>query len=173
MVRRRPDDRAGRLQTRGDIHPVLKRALRALHNHWGDGNKVPPSISQWAADSGVSRGHLARVCRQELDLSPQELLRYIRLDHGLLWLGRTNLKIAEISEMCGFRSQFHFSRCIKETYGDSPREIRKQLLAGGDKPHSKVMGLRRLMRTPTGHGSPTITVRMTMPRLSQCQIASI
>ena len=87
------------------------------------------------------------MCRQELDVSPQELLRYIRLDHGLLWLGRTNLKISEISEMCGFRSQFHFSRCFKETYGDSPREIRKRLLAGGDKPHSKFVGLRRLMRT--------------------------
>ena len=137
----------GRLKKGGDIHPVLKRALRALHNHWGNGNKVPPSIRQWAADSGVSRGHLARVCRQELDISPQELLRYIRLDHGLLWLGRTNLKISEISEMSGFKSQFHFSRCFKETYGDSPREIRKRLRAGGDKPHNKVLGLRRLMKT--------------------------
>ena len=137
----------GRLHKSGEIHPVLKRALRALHNFWGERNKVPPSIRDWAAASGVSRGHLARVCRQELDLSPQELLRYIRLDHGLLWLGRTNLKIAEISEMCGFKSQFHFSRCFKETYGESPREVRKRLLAGEDKPHSKIIGLRRLMRT--------------------------
>ena len=140
-------DTPGGMRKRGDIHPVLRRALRALHEHWGNGNKVPPPIAAWATKAGVSRGHLSRVCRQELDVSPQELLRYIRLDHGLLWLSRTNLKIAEISEMCGFKSQFHFSRCFKDTYGDSPREVRKQLLAGGDKPHHKILGLRRLMKT--------------------------
>lgn len=132
--------------TRGEIHPVLMRALRALREHWGDNNKVPPSIQQWAELSGVSRGHLARVCRQELDVSPQELLRFLRLDQGLLWLSRTNLKIAEISEMCGFQSQFHFSRCFKQTYGYSPREMRKRLLAGGDRPLGKVVGLRRMMQ---------------------------
>ncbi len=130
----------------GEVHPVLMRALRALRNHWGDGNKVPPSIQQWADASGVSRGHLARVCRNELDVTPQELLRYLRLDGSLLWLARTNMKIAEISEICGFQSQFHFSRCFKETYGRSPREMRKHLLSGADKPLSKVVGLRRMIQ---------------------------
>ena len=54
------------------------------------------------------------------------------------------MKIAEISEMCGFQSQFHFSRCFKNTYGASPRDMRKRLLAGGDKPLSKVVGMRRM-----------------------------
>ncbi len=135
--------------TQGEMHPVLLRALRALRIRWGDGNKVPPSIHQWAADSGVSRGHLARVCRQELDVTPQELLRFLRLDHSLGWLSRTNLKISEISEMCGFQSQFHFSRCFKATYGRSPRDMRKRLLAGGDRPLSKVVGMRRMTRIVT------------------------
>ena len=139
-------DTPGRLGESGDIHPVLKRALQSLHQHWGDDNKVPPPIVEWAAASGVSRGHLARVCRQELGVSPQELVRYIRLDWGLIWLARTNLKISAISEMCGFKTQFHFSRCFKETYGESPRDVRKRLLAGGDRPHSKFVGMRRLMR---------------------------
>ncbi len=129
-----------------DIHPVLVRALAVLRQRWGAGPKTPPAISVWAANAGVSRGHLARVCRQELGVSPQELLRYLRLDHSLFWLGRTNMKISEISEMCGFQSQFHFSRCLKDTYGYGPRELRKQLRAGGDRPLSKVIGLRRILR---------------------------
>lgn len=137
----------GRMQAQGAIHPVLKRALRVLHQRWGDGPKVPPSVSDWAVEAGVSRGHLARICRQELDVTPQELLRYLRLDHGLIWLARTNLKIAEISELCGFRTQFHFSRCFKDAYGQSPRDARRQLLAGGDRPQCRVVGLRRLMRS--------------------------
>ncbi|MEL7536588.1 MAG: AraC family transcriptional regulator [Pseudomonadota bacterium] len=130
--------------TRGAIHPVLMRALRALRKRWGDGPKYQVSISDWADDSGVSRGHLARVCRQELNVSPQELLRYLRLDNSLGFLNRTNIKIGEISEMCGFQNQFHFSRCFKEAYGHSPRELRKRLRAGGDRPLSKVVGMRRM-----------------------------
>lgn len=130
----------------GDLHPVLLRALRELRKMWRHGHKVPPSIADWAHASGVSRGHLARVCRQNLDVTPRELLRYLRLDSSLLLLGRTSLKISEISEVCGFQSQFHFSRCFKETYGRSPRSMRKRLLAGGDMPLSKVIGLRRMIQ---------------------------
>ncbi len=134
------------LPATGELHPVILRALRVLRRYWGDGPKHPPPISEWARDTGVSRGHLARVCRQELDVTAQELLRYLRLDHGLLLLGRTNMKINAISEACGFQSQFHFSRCFSEAYGFSPRETRKQLRGGSDKPLSKVIGLRRLMQ---------------------------
>lgn len=129
-----------------DLHPVILRVLTVLRQHWGDGPKRPPPISALANETGVSRGHLARVCRQELDVTPQEFLRYLRLDHGLLLLGRTNMKIGEISEACGFQSQFHFSRCFRQAYGSSPREIRKQLREGSDKPLSKVIGLRRLVQ---------------------------
>lgn len=127
-----------------EFHPVLARALRALRHRWGDGNKTPPSVRQWASDSGVSRGHLARVLRRELGITPRQLLRYLRLDFSLGWLNRTNLKIAQISEMSGFQNQFHFSRSFKETYGASPRELRKHLRAGGDKPLSAVVGMRRM-----------------------------
>ena len=127
-----------------EFHPVLARALRALRHRWGDGNKIPPSVLQWASDSGVSRGHLARVFRRELDITPRQLLLYLRLDFSLGWLNRTNLKISQISEMSGFQNQFHFSRSFRETYGASPRELRKHLRAGGDKPLSTVVGMRRM-----------------------------
>ncbi len=132
--------------TEQDLHPVVMRALRALRNRWGDGYKIPPSIRQWAADSGVSRGHLSRVVRKELGITPQQLLRYLRLDYSLGWLSRTNLKISQISEMSGFRNQFHFSRSFKETYGHGPREMRKRLREGGDKPLSAVIGMRRMIQ---------------------------
>ncbi len=136
----------GTVGTSRDLHPVILRALRALHQIWGDGHKVPPGMDAWAKAAGVSRGHLARVCRQELDVSPQELMRYLRLDHGLLLLARTNYKISRVSEICGFQSQFHFSRCFKEAYELSPRDLRAQLREGGDKPLSKLVGLRRMVQ---------------------------
>ena len=129
-----------------DLHPVILRALRALRQIWGDNHKNPPTMDVWAKAAGVSRGHLARVCRQELDVTPQELLRYLRLDHGLMVLARTNYTVNHVSEICGFQSQFHFSRCFKEAYGMSPRDFRAQLKEGGDKPLSRLVGLRRLIQ---------------------------
>ncbi len=130
--------------TEREFHPVLTRALRALHDSWGDGHKTPPPVRQWAVDSGVSRGHLARICRSELGITPRQLLLYLRLDFSLGWLSRTNLKISQISEMSGFQNQFHFSRSFKQTYGASPREMRKHLREGGGKPLSTVVGMRRM-----------------------------
>ena len=125
-------------------HPVLSRALRVLTVRWRDGPKRPPSVAEWAAMSGVSRGHLARVCKQQLDVSPGELLRLLRLEHGLLLLARSDLKVQSISALCGFASPFHFSRCCKEAYGLSPREIRDRSNAGDGRPPSPVSGIRSL-----------------------------
>ncbi|MDJ0657545.1 MAG: AraC family transcriptional regulator [Xanthomonadales bacterium] len=127
-------------------HPVLVRAFRTLRYQWGDGPKVPPRISDWAGQSGVSRGHLVRVFKQHLGVTPLEVLRFLRMDHGLMLLTRTDLKVQEISDLCGFQSPFHFSRCFSQTYGVSPRKLRQQVLAGGPVPSSPMVGLRRVMR---------------------------
>lgn len=127
-------------------HPVLIRAFRTLERRWRDKPKVPPTISDWAADSGVSRGHLARVVKKQFDVTPQELLRYLRLDQGLMLLARSDLKIQVISELCGFASPFHFSRCCKQAYGFSPRALRQRMMAGEGTPENPVPGLRRIMQ---------------------------
>ena len=127
-------------------HPVLLRAFRSLEQRWRNSAKNPPPISEWAVDSGVSRGHLARVVRNQFGVTPQELLRYLRLDHGLMLLARSDLKVQVISELCGFASPFHFSRCCKQVYGRSPRALRQHILAGGNIPLIPVPGLRRIMQ---------------------------
>jgi AraC family transcriptional regulator len=127
-------------------HPVLLRALRNLQQRWGDGPKVPPTVAEWAAEIGVSRGHLARVCNGQFGVAPQELLRHLRLDHGLMLLARSDLKVQLISELCGFASPFHYSRCCKQVYGYSPRALRQQMMAGGSVPESPVPGLRRIVQ---------------------------
>ena len=46
--------------------------------------------------------------------------------------------------MSGFQNQFHFSRSFRQTYGASPREMRKHLREGGGKPLSTVVGMQRM-----------------------------
>jgi len=125
-------------------HPVLERAFRTLRRYWSEEPLLPPGIAAWAADSGVSRGHLTRVCRDQLGVTPQELLRYLRLDYGLTLLTRSNLKVQQISALCGFASPFHFSRCFKQTYGNSPSTLRQQVMSGNRIPPAPVAGLQRI-----------------------------
>ncbi len=73
-----------------------------------------------------------------------ELLRYLRLDHGLTLLTRSNLKIQKISELCGFVSPFHFSRCFKQVYGHSPSALRQQVMNGKRLPPGPVTGLQHI-----------------------------
>lgn len=125
-------------------HPVLERAFRTLRRYWAEEPLVPPGIAVWASDSGVSRGHLSRVCKDQLGITPQELLRSLRLDHGLTLLTRSNLKVQRISELCGFVSPFHFSRCFKQIYGSSPSVLRQQVMDGKCIPPDPMAGLRHI-----------------------------
>jgi hypothetical protein len=100
-------------------HPVLERAFRILRKYWSEEPLLP----------GVT---------------PQELLRYLRLDHGLTLLTRSNLKVQKTSELCGFVSPFHFSRCFKQVYGYSPSALRQQVMNGKRLPPGPVTGLQHI-----------------------------
>lgn len=41
------------------------------------------------------------------------------------YLLNTNLKILEISELCGYNDQHYFSYCFKRHYGISPKKARE------------------------------------------------
>ena len=77
---------------------------------------------------------------------PGELLRLFRLERGLLLLTRSDLKVQAVAELCGFASPFHFSRCCKQAYGLSPREIRQAAADGRGRPTGPVPGVRRIVQ---------------------------
>jgi transcriptional regulator GlxA family with amidase domain len=45
--------------------------------------------------------------------------------------------------LCGFASQFHFSRRFKEAYGRSPRMLRREIAAGAVPPVPKLLRYAR------------------------------
>lgn len=123
---------------------ALTRVFEVLNREWREDLSSPLSVAQLAARAGISRGHLARICRQELEVTPQELLRLLRLEHAVLLLTRSDLKVQAVSELCGFANPFHFSRCCKQAYGLSPSEIREGATRGAGRPPSAAPGIRRL-----------------------------
>jgi AraC family transcriptional regulator len=128
------------------FHPALERAFLALHEFWTVSKKYySPKIEDWASAAAISRGHFIRICVEELGVTPQQLLRHIRLDHSLNLLCRTDLSIAVISDTCGFANPYHYSRCCTETYGLSPRELRAQLRDGKSAPASAIAPRKRIV----------------------------
>lgn len=84
------------------------------------------SLDEIARRSGVSKAHMIRLFREHLGVTPARRLWQIRVEAGARLLRETGLQVQEIAELCGFPSAYHFSRLIKQAYGVSPREYRRQ-----------------------------------------------
>jgi AraC family transcriptional regulator len=110
-------------------HPALERALEYLKKIWTD-RYDNCSLKRLAAGAGTSPTHLNRLFRSEIGMSPGRALRILRLQRAAVLLSRTSSSVQEISELCGFATQFHFSDTFRRNYGISPRTYRKRSLEG-------------------------------------------
>lgn len=75
--------------------------------------------------AGCSRNALIYKFRDHLSITPARYLWKLRVEKGLAKLMQTGLTISEISDQCGFKNPFHFSRAIRQIQGASPRAIRR------------------------------------------------
>lgn len=75
---------------------------------------------------GMSRANFYRKVKAVTGLSPNELIKNIRLEAGAKLLKESNLNISEIAEHTGFSSSSYFARSFKATYGISPTEYQKK-----------------------------------------------
>jgi AraC family transcriptional regulator len=118
-----------------DVLPdPVERVLRFIHQTLDEDSSRPLDLRDLAAAAAVSPEHLCRLFKDSLKLSPAQTVRLARLDRAAVLLARSNFSIARIAELCGFASQFHFSRRFRDAYGRSPRQLRQELLAGRTPP---------------------------------------
>lgn len=116
-------------QRRDALPPPVERALSYTRKLWTDQPLRSPSLDQLANAAGVSCGHLSRLFRESVGMAPLGALRRLRLDRAAAELIATSRSIKEIAHEAGFESQFHFSRCFKKAFGDSPSTYRERLSA--------------------------------------------
>ncbi len=115
---------------RESLPPAVDRALRHIQDRLDQDAASAISLAQLAAAAEVTPEHLCRLFRSSTGNSPSATVRMARLDRALVLLARSNYRIGEIAAMCGFESQFHFSRRFSQAFGSSPREMRKKIDAG-------------------------------------------
>jgi len=73
-------------------------------------------------DIPLSKSHLVRLFKKETGHTPKAFLYGVRMKYATdLLIGfSSKLRIHDISVMCGYRDQLHFSRAFKQKYGLSP-----------------------------------------------------
>ena len=101
----------------------LTRYTRFVEEHLGD-EKI--DIASLAGEFAMSQSTLYRKVKAVSGLSPNELIRNIRLDKAAALLSKTDQSVSEIAWQVGFGSPVYFRNCFKERYGKTPTEYREK-----------------------------------------------
>lgn len=80
------------------------------------------SVDELSREVGISRVHLNRKLKENIDTSPSNLIRSIRLRQAAYLLVRHNIYISEAAYRVGFSSPTSFSNSFKDYFGMSPTE---------------------------------------------------
>ena len=73
----------------------------------------------------VSEGHISRLFKEELGISPSDYIRNVKLDKAKNLLRFSDYSIIEISNYLSFSSQSHFSKLFFEDTGMTPKKYRE------------------------------------------------
>ena len=82
------------------------------------------TCDELAQRAGLGRSAFGSAFKHATGLSPARWLMARRLAEAQRLLTTTRMPVATIGERVGFADPFHFSRCFRQRYGVSPREMR-------------------------------------------------
>lgn len=85
------------------------------------------NIDGIAAKLGIGRSQFYRKIKALTNYSPVELLRKLRLEKAREMLTTTDKTVSEISYEVGFSAPAYFTRVYRETYGETPTELRERI----------------------------------------------
>jgi AraC-like DNA-binding protein len=104
-----------------ELHDSVFHALQYIQTHFFQ----DWTVERLAKKVGMGRSSLAARFVAEVGKTPIEALTDERMKHAANFLEKTDLKIAEISERIGYRSEAAFSRRFASYFGMSPGKMRK------------------------------------------------
>lgn len=107
-------------------HPAVERSIDIIKTRY----RKALSLEELAREAGLSPQHLSRLFRAETGLTPIRFLWRIREEEGVRLLRETGLTVSQIAEGCGFQNPFHFTRRIRQRYGEPPRSVRQRYWKG-------------------------------------------
>lgn len=98
----------------------LKRVLRTIDEQMAE----PLRLTDLASLVDMSPFHFARVFRDHVGEPPAQYVQRRRTERAIDLIRETGLPLSEIAYRTGFSSQSHMTRRVKETTGQTPRQVR-------------------------------------------------
>lgn len=85
----------------------------------------PWSLQEMADLVGLSVSRLSVLYKKRFALSPNQDLIHMRIEQSKLLLLSGNMKLEQISRLCGFKNEYYFSRLFKKRENISPGAYRQ------------------------------------------------
>ena len=84
------------------------------------------TVEEIAGVCKLNRNYFSKIFKESMGCTPQEFLIRMRLAKATELMRTSDTPIKDISVVCGYPNQLHFSRAFKKRFGISPREWRNQ-----------------------------------------------
>ena len=109
-------------QFRWDLHDPIARAKVVIEKH----PFQPWTVEALANKVGMGRSNFAARFTAQTGRTPIDALTEERMKHAESFLQSTELKVAEVSERVGYRSEAAFIRRFTHYFGIAPGRFRRQ-----------------------------------------------
>jgi AraC family transcriptional regulator of adaptative response / DNA-3-methyladenine glycosylase II len=123
---------------------VVRRALRLIH----EGALNESGVEDLALRAGVGPRHLHRLFLQHVGASPVAVAQTRRLHFAKRLIDDTALPMTQVALAAGYGSLRRFNHAFQETYGKSPRELRRQRRSGATRAADGEILLKLSYRPP-------------------------
>lgn len=125
-VLRDGDDARKRLKTPASLNnenSLVSRTLQYVADHVYD--KL--SVESVAKDVGISASHLTALFHRQMQISPGEYIRRVKLEESKCLIREGNMNFSQIAAALKYSTIHHFSRQFKDNFGITPSEYAKSL----------------------------------------------
>ena len=126
LLREEAKPRTGKLQTSNAVHSeneIIRQAQQYISTHIREKLSVPLV----ARHADVSPSYLTALFHKNLQISPGEYIRRVKLQESKQMIRENNLNFTEIAAALQYSTVHHFSRQFKEKFGITPTEYAKSV----------------------------------------------
>lgn len=106
-----------------ELDPTLQRIIEFVDNNISNSDS---SVGDMAEAAAVSRSGLQRKLKQAMSITPQDLMKEARIKRACQLLDHTDKTVSEVAYACGFTDPKYFSRCFRQSTGQSPTEYKSE-----------------------------------------------
>ena len=126
LLRETTTPSTGKLQASNSVHSeneIIRQAQQFISSHIREKLSVPAVARQ----VDVSPSYLTALFHKNLQISPGEYIRRIKLQESKQMIRENNLNFTEIAAALQYSTVHHFSRQFKEKFGITPTEYAKSV----------------------------------------------